>query len=243
MKRVLILWQRDLTASFVSATAYVSMIAFLIAAGFTFLWAVERNADLGDPLSVVLIVSVVVWLPILVTVITMGTFADEKRSGMLEALLTTPVSDWEVVLGKYLAAYSLLAVMIAPTAGYLWILGRFAEGPGPIDVGALVAGYGMLALFGAFCVAVGVLVSLLTRHQVVAALCTFCLLCLPFAAGVVSRGLPRPLERVMDYVAAESHIVDFARGLVDSRPIVLYITATALVLFVAVRALESRRWT
>tara|TARA_B100000809_G_scaffold43073_1_gene37364 strand:- start:884 stop:1615 length:732 start_codon:yes stop_codon:yes gene_type:complete len=243
MKGLLTVWRRELSAHFLSPVAYVTMVVYLLVAGWTFVWAVEKNQEIGDPITVSLFVALFLWLPITITVITMGLFAEEKRSGTIETLMTAPVTEWQVVLGKYAGAMTFLLVTMAPSVGYLYIFRTFSGGVPFIDTGALAAGYTILLLVSAFCVSTGLLMSLLTRHQVVAAIACFCAICLPFILRVLSRAVPRNAGAVLEYMATELHILEFARGVVDTRPMVLYLSGTIFMLFLAVRVLESRRWT
>ncbi|MDA0323360.1 MAG: ABC transporter permease [Verrucomicrobia bacterium] len=243
MRKFLVMWQKELTGHFLSSTAYLTMCVFLAVTGWTFVWTLSKNEAPGDPLTVLIAISVTMWMPIVITVVTMGLFAEEKRSGTLESLLTVPVTEWQVVMAKYAGAMSFVVVMVAPTAGYLFILPAVGVQMPSLDLGSLLAGYSILALIVGFCTAMGLLISLLTRNQVVSAIACFCAVCIPFVMGGVSRAVPQPASDVLAYLAADEHLLAFARGMVDTRPIVLYVSGTMLALFLAVRVLESRRWT
>jgi len=111
-----------------------------------------------------------------------------------------------------------------------------------VDTGGIIGGCLMLALVSAASVALGLLVSLLTKNQIVAAICIFCAVWAPFFLKPMVSVLPFGSETVLDYLSIETHIMDFARGSVDTRPVVLYLSWTVFVLFAAVRLLEVRRW-
>lgn len=243
MRRFRVLWNRELVGFFLSPAAYFSMLIFLIASGWTFAWVLTEDGSSGDPLSVLLVVSVMIWMPIVITVVTMGLFAEEKRSGTLESLMTAPVTDWDVVMSKYAGALTFLLFMITPTASYPFIARWLEPGMGPIDIGSLVSAYIIVVVVLAFCTAIGLCASMLTRHQVVSAIVCFCGVCLPFAVGVLARSAPAALAPVLEYLSTESHFMEFARGSFDTRPVVLYLSGAALLLFVSVRLLETRRWT
>lgn len=242
MRKFGAIWQRELMAHFLSPTAYVAAVIFLATAGWTFLWVADKAAGSGDPLTVVLIASVIVWLPILATVVTMGAFAEEKRSGTIEALMTAPVTEPQVVFGKYMGALTFYAIVVAPTAAYPDVLAAFLPDALVVDRASLASGYAILFLVAAYCISVGLFISLLTRHQVVSAIGCFCAITLPFLFRMFSRALPLNLRGMLDYAAVEDHVMLFARGVVDTRPVILYLTGAALFLFLSVRALESRRW-
>jgi ABC-2 type transport system permease protein len=243
MRTFLILWRRELAACFLSPVAYVTMVVFLSMAGWVFLQMVEGHAGSNQPLPELLYkVLVFFWLPILVTVITMRLFAEEKRSGALEVLMTAPVSESQVVWGKYAGAMSFLVVVALPVVAGLFILRAMSPGIAFIDVGSLLAGGLILLLLSALAVSIGLLVSLMTRNQIVAAICCFCGVLLPLLAGYLVVMLPFGSRELAERLSAETHLLEFARGSIDTRPIVLYVSMTAFVLFAAVKGLESRRW-
>jgi ABC-2 type transport system permease protein len=223
--------------------AYVLMVVFLAVASATFLLEVTQYPVLHQPLTMALFDAIVVWLTILVTVVSMRLFAEEKRSGTLETLMTVPVTETEIVLGKYAGALSFLILVTLPMAATFGMLVAVSPSVAlaDIDVGALLAGGGILVLVSSLLVSVGLLVSLLTRNQIIAAVCCFCaiwgVLLLGWIVTMVSGGAVQATA-----ISVTDHIHDFSRGVVDTRPLVLYVSGTALFLFASVRVLESRRW-
>ena len=244
MRNFFTIWRRELSACFLSPIAYVTMVVFLGMSSWTFLEAVKKNAGTSVPLQVLLFVSIFFWLPILITVITMRLFAEEKRSGTIETLMTAPVTDAEVVLGKYAGAVSFLLFVVVPGVAGIFLLAWVnpAMSLVDLDLGAIVGGGLILLLLSAFCLSIGLVVSLLTKNQIVAGICCFGAVCLPFLFGYMVPDLPVGPERVVQQLSAETHILAFSRGSVDTRPIVLYFTGTVFMLFTATRFLESRRW-
>jgi len=242
MRSFFTIWRRELTACFLSPVAYVTMVVFVLLANWTFLEAVERNAGGAASVASLYFVSVFFWLPVLVTVITMRLFAEERRSGTLETLMTAPVDDGAVVWGKYAGAWTFLLITLVPTAAGVPLLAVLSPGIRTVDAGSLAVGGLMLALLSAFWVSIGLLVSLLTKNQIVAAICCFCVLCLPFLFQYLGPLAPPGSGRVLDYLSIETHIVEAARGVLDTRPLVLYGSGTLFMLFTSVRVLESRRW-
>ncbi len=242
MRKFQILFRRELSAYFLSPVAYVTIVAFLLAAGGTFLLEVFRNVGGRDPVHGFLFNAIVVWMTLLITAVTMRLFAEEKRSGALEALLTAPVGEAEVVLAKYAAAWVFVAVVVSPVVLSAFLLQRMSPGLPPLDAGAMGVGCAFLALFAMLGVAVGELVSLTTRNQIVAAICSFCALWLVLLGGWLLTVLPLGLARVGRYVSATAHLEAMSRGILDTRTIVLFLSVSAFVLFAAVRVLEARRW-
>ncbi|MBT3295444.1 MAG: ABC transporter permease subunit [Verrucomicrobia bacterium] len=243
MRNFLTIWFRELSACFLSPVAYVLMVVFLAVTSATFLLDITQDAALDQPLTVTLFESILVWLTILVTVVCMRLFAEEKRSGTLETLMTVPVTEAQIVLGKYAGALSFLLLVTFPVAITLLLV--VAVSPvlqlGDLDGGALLSGGLILILVSSLLVAVGLLVSLLTRNQIIAAICCFCavwgVLLFGWIVTIISGG-----GFSTTYVTVTDHIRDFSRGMLDSRPLVFYILGSALFLFASVRVLESRRW-
>jgi ABC-2 type transport system permease protein len=242
MRNFFIIWRRELAASFLSPVAYVTTVVFLIAAGATFLAGVFRNAGGSEPLTTLLFNAVLFWLTALIAMVTMRLFAEEKRSGTLEMLMTAPATESEVVLGKYAGALSFVAIVVAPAVCTIFLLEAMSPGIDSIDVGAFFGGCLMLLLIAGLGVALGLLASLATNSQIVAGICAFCLIWFVLLFGWLVSLIPSTPQSFSDYLSLNSHLDDFSRGLIDTRPIVLYVSATAWLLFTAIRSLESRRW-
>ena len=242
MRNLLTLWQREWAACFLSPIAYVTMVMSLLMSNWIFWTAVERHTGDVECLSLLWCMSVCLGLPILITVITMRLFAEERRSGTLETLMTAPVTEWQIVLGKYAGALSFLLVVIAPTGLSVLVLYGMSPGLRNPDYGGLAGSGLILLLISGFCVALGLLCSLMTRNQIIAGILCFCGIILPPMTGYFVKLLPFGSDRLVDYLLLEHHLDDFARGWIDIRTIILYVSATLFVLFLAVRVLESRKW-
>ena len=241
------LWRRELSAYFLSPMAYVVTIFFLVVMGFSFwlLASILAQGEGGVTVMKELFGSVFFWLAVLVVspLLTMRLLAEEKRSGALEALMTAPVTDTEVVLAKYMGALSFYIAMWAPTLLYAYILRHFSSAAAPIDFGPVMSGYLGSLLIGAFYLSVGLFCSSLTRNQIVAAMMCFALLSVAFFAGFlpyVSRHFV--VQEISGYLSSVTHMLDFSRGAVDTRPIVFCVTISALMLFATIKVMESRKW-
>ncbi len=242
MRKCLAILRRELTALFLSPVAYVTVVVFVAASAWTFLQAVEENAGSDEPLAVILLVSILLWVPILVTVICMRLFAEEKRSGTIESLMTAPVSEAAVVLGKYVSAFVFACVALLPAVANIYWLALVSPGIESVDHLAVTGVCIILVLTTACCVAIGLLVSLLTRNQIVAAICCFAAVCLPFFVKSLAVALPVIPDGVVEYISIEAHVTGFAAGSLSLQVVALYGSAVALLLFASVRLLESRRW-
>ena len=243
MRKFFAIWARELGACFYSPVAYVLLIVFTGVASAMFLAEVTGRPVLDGPPTTPLFEGIVTWFTILVTVVSMRLFAEEKRSGTLETLMTAPVSETQVVLGKYAGALSFLLLAGLPVlASYFLFIGLSPGLSGAdIDWGSLAAGSVTLVLVYALCTAVGLFASLLTRNQVVAAICCFGAVWGVLLGGWILAAVPG-CARAGEYLMVTDYLHDAARGVLDTRPVVLFTTGTAFLLFASVRVLESRRW-
>lgn len=235
---------RELRAYFVSPLAYVVLFFLLLLDGVVFSVIVTYLADprqpSGRPFDF-FFGGFPFWLIVLfaVPVITMRLLAEERKSGSIEVLMTAPISEGQVVAGKFLAALAFWVVLWLPTALYAVILER----SGDVDWGTLAAGYLGILLLGAFFLSIGLMASALTRNQIVAAVAAFSLSLLVFLVGFVIDLVDQPaLQELTGYVSVIDHMDELRRGIVDTRRLVYYLTGTFFFLFVAARALEDRKW-
>ena len=247
MKTFLILCRKELAAYFVSAIAYVMMVFFLAVMGFSFwlLVSVLMQGPASATAMKELFGSIFFWIAVLIVVpvLTMRLFAEEKRSGTIETLMTAPVTDTAVVLAKYAGALGFYVIMWLPTAAYALILQAFSPSAAPVDPGPMLGGYAGAFLVGALFIAIGVFSSATTRNQIVAAIMCFALICIAFFAGFIPYLAQRPeIRNIGAYLSPVSHMLDFSRGAVDTRPVVFYLTATAFVLFATIKVVEARKW-
>jgi ABC-2 type transport system permease protein len=247
MRNVPVLLRRELNAYFASVLGYVVMMFFLLVMGVTFGVIVNFLTSRGPTqMTAMKIMFSMFWLPSLVVVpmITMRLVAEEKRSGTIEMLMTAPVTDFEVVLAKWLGAVTLYTLMWALTILYVVILRHFSGGRASLDLGPIASGYVGVLVIGQFLIAIGVLASSTTKNQVAAALMSFAvvflfIIVLNWMNFLFQGG---PAGQLFRYVSAFEQMDDFSRGILDVRPVVLYASGTALALFLATRVVESRKW-
>lgn len=246
MRNVPALLRREWNAYFASVLGYVVLMFFLLVMGVTFATIVGYLNRGPTQMTAMRIMFSMFWLPSLVVVpmITMRLLAEEKRAGTIEMLMTAPVTDLEVVLAKWLGAVSLYALMWAFTGLYVLILQHFSAGTATLDLGPIGSGYLGVLVIGQFLIALGVLTSSLTKNQVAAALMSFALI---FMLLIVVNWMTFLFQggvfgKLFRSLSAFEQMEDFARGIVDVRPLVLYCSATAFVLFLTMRIVESRKW-
>lgn len=227
--------RRELAAFFGSPVAYVVAAAFLAVTGMFFYFTVALDGV--ATLSPVLRAASVVLL-FVAPVLTMRLLSEEARSGTLELLLTAPVRDWEVVLGKFLAAFLFLLAMLAPTAYYLLVLTRY----GRPDIPVTLSGYLGVVLLGAMLVSLGLLTSAMSANQIVAAVLGITLSLFFWLAGGLGLVLNGPAATFFAFLSVQEHFFDFLAGLISTANIVYFFSLTAAALFLAIRVLEIRRW-
>ncbi|MHC4200812.1 MAG: ABC transporter permease [Planctomycetota bacterium] len=240
------LTRRELNAYFCSPIAYIVGTVFLIFFGLTTFFSLLAGAE--ATLSASIGWASWVSLPILTPLLTMRLLAEEKRSGTIEVLMTAPVNDWEVVTSKFLAALAAFAAMLVPTLVHVLALYLVSE-KGPAAA-PLVGGYLGMALTAALFLSLGLLASALSRDQIVAAIVgyafSFCVFLLGAVEWMADRfGWAAGNERAQQMLRAVSysrHFGEFSRGNIDSRGIVFFVSLTVFALFLAVRAVESRKW-
>jgi len=244
MRKLLALVNRELLAYFSSPLAYVVLTAFLFVNGYVFYLIVAFLNDPRTPgmapLKLIFGGTIFFWLYLLfvVPVITMRLLAEERRTGTLEVLLTSPVSEGQVVAGKLIAAFVFYAFLWVPTLAYVAILASKAR----IDYGPVASGYLGIALLGAMFLSVGLLTSSLVRNQIIAAILAFAILIVLFSLGLVENLVTSAaLKGAIGYMNLWNHMDDFGRGIVDTRHVVYNLSLTVFFAFLATRALEASK--
>jgi ABC-2 type transport system permease protein len=242
MENTLTIARRELRSFFDSLVAYVVVGLSMIIVGLWFfvfnggVWQVDR-ANFGRMFEAF------PWLlTLVIPLVTMRALAEEKRSGTLELLITMPVKDSEVILGKYFAALAMCLILLAcsliyPIAMFVWPWHL-----GALDWGPIWAGYFGLALFCAAGSAVGLLFSSITDSQIIAFFLTFFTLVLLVVLGMLAQWVHGLFGDICGFLSFEARFEGFARGLIDTRAIVYFLSISAVCLLVAFRSLESRKW-
>ena len=228
--------RRELKTYFNSPIAYIIIVLALVISGWLFFldFFLAGQATLRSLLTG--------WMPmvflVFVPAITMRLIAEEKKSGTIELLVTLPVTDWEIVLGKYLASLALLAVTILLTISYAITVSLL----GDPDGGAIFGQYFGLLLLGAAYLAIGLFASGITANQIVAFLAAIVITAAFFLVDKFTPFFPGPLASILEFLGVNYHFENMARGVIDTRDLLYYASLIFLFLFLAVRALESRKW-
>jgi ABC-2 type transport system permease protein len=242
------IYKRELFAFFVTPLAWVLFTVFLVVQGMHFFLLVDHFANVGQqlsdqtPLQAFFGNTVLLYLVLflLVPPMTMRLFAEERRSGTIESLMTAPVSSVAVVLAKYAAVVTTYVAMWGPTVLYLVILKQ----TGDLDWGVAASAYIGVLLVGAGYLALGLLMSAITKSQFLALVLTALVVLGLFILGVgefVTRE-GTLMHEICAHVSVWAHMNDFASGVIDSRRLVFYGSMIVLPLFVTVRAVDAWRW-
>jgi len=244
MRAVLATYSRELRAYFFSPLAYVVLFFFLVVNGFIFSVIVTSLSDprsaAGPPLAFFFGGFFFWMLLLLITpVLTMRLISEELRSGSVEVLMTAPITEGQVVAGKYLAVLTFYAALWAPTLAYAGILAYNAK----VDWGPVASGYLGIFCIGALLLSIGTFASAMTRSQLVAAFITIALVLLLFVLGLIDNLFTSEItKQTLGYLNLVGHMEDFAKGIVDTRRLVFYASASWFFLFLASRALEDKKW-
>jgi ABC-2 type transport system permease protein len=227
--------KREIKTYFNSPIAYIVVTVFMLIAGYLY-WSqlfLEKQAELRYYFTLTPLI-----FTFIIPAITMRLIAEEKGSGTLEMLITMPVRDWEVVLGKFLAGVAMLGAIVGMTIFYAVTLALL----GPVDKGPLITGYLGLLLMGGAYIAIGVMASSLTRNQIVAFILAFAISFALFIFGQIVQLAPEWLAPVLAFLSMGNHFESMSRGVVDSRDVLYYVSVMVVSLVIATVSLESRKW-
>lgn len=219
---------------FINLLYYFDRTAMQAGSGFQGPQAVNVNEQLISPLFLNVSVILLFTLPL----ITMRTYAEEKRSGTIELLLTSPLTDLQIVIGKFLGGLVLYAAMLGVTLVHIGILFAF----GNPEWRPVATGYLGLLLMGGCFLSLGLFVSSLTRNQIIAGMVTFAVFLMFWVINWIATFMDPTPQAVLNYLSITEHLNDFARGVIDTKHLVYYVSFIAFSLFLTVRAVDSERW-
>jgi ABC-2 type transport system permease protein len=258
MRSFYAIYRKEMGHYFVSPIAYVVVGVFLILSAFFFnyfLSAVIRDsyqmelqgmrfgmpADIDMPSQVMraffgLLSTLILFLT---PILSMGVYAEERKRGTMELLMTSPVTELQIVLGKFFASLTLFAIMLVPTASYLIFMYVRSDPMPPWRV--MLAGYTGIFLMGAALLALGAFVSSLTENQIIAAVLTFAAILMIWVLDL-GRSATGGLGEVLAYLSVIHHYEDFTRGVIDTSSLIYYVSFVLFFVFLTVRSVDSMRW-
>jgi len=257
MKNIIAIVRRELGTYFVSPVAYVVLTIFLLLSGMFFQNAISEVLRMSrmqamqamqggqiPPMDVPAIVSryflssLSVILLFMIPMITMALFSEEKKRGTMELLLTAPLTDVEVILGKFFAAGSFFVILLLVTwipMGVLFIFGKPASGP-------ILTAYLGLLLYSLSLVAIGMFISSLTENQIVAAIISFGTFLVLWLINAFASGTQGVTKDVLSYLSVLDHLDDFMKGVLTTSNIIFYLSVAFLGVFLTYRSVDSLRW-
>jgi ABC-2 type transport system permease protein len=260
MRGILAIYRRELSGYFVSPIAYIVIGFFLVATGLVFYiflkWymgqamrMMMQASQMGMPLEIdvpslvirnfVTLIGTFV-MPILMPMLTMGVYAEERKRGTMEMLMTSPLTELQIVIGKFFASLTFFVAMLAPTLIYYLMVGPYSDPGLPWRI--VGAGYLGLFLLGAVLISLGSFISSLTENQIVAGVVTFVLFLLLLFLDIAMRDSASVAADIFKYLSILQHHETFAQGVIDTSSIIFYVSAAAVGVFLTLRNLDSMRW-
>jgi ABC-2 type transport system permease protein len=249
MRKFFTLLMREVRSYFYSPIAYIVLVFFLLVSGVDFYFQVGymNQRQIQYTVQEAFFNSIFFWFAfvLIFPLITMRLFSEEFKLGTIEPLMTAPVRDWQVVLSKFFGALVFYIVLWIPTLLYFAIFWKITGQPFTNSTGALLGSYLMLVLIGMFYLSVGCLASVLTKNQIIAAIISFSAITLLFFLGLVQfimLEVSSSTRDLLGYFSSLEHMGTFSRGIIDTRPIVLYLSMTIVMLALTYQAFQSRKW-
>jgi len=252
MRNVVTIARKELQGYFASPIAYVVIGFFALLFGYffyTFLYFFERQSmqmapGMGAPLNVnqaligpaFMNVSVIVLF--VMPMITMRTYAEEKRSGTMELLLTSPLTDVQIILGKFFGALALYALMLAVTLIHVAVLFLY----GSPEWKPVATGYLGLLLMGSCFISAGLFISSLTKNQIVAGMVSFAVFLMLWVINWLGQSFGPTGQAIVTHLSITDHLDDFARGIIDTKHLVYYLSFIVFGLFLTAKSVDSERW-
>lgn len=241
-----VLLRKEINTFLNSLVGYIAIVFFLLAVGL-FMWVLPMDSNILDSgfanIDGLFIMAPWVFL-FLIPAITMRTFADEKKGGTIELLLTRPLTDLQIILSKYFAGVILVIISLLPTLIYYYSVSHLGNPPGNIDTGGMWGSYiGLLFLASAF-VAIGVFASALANDQVTAFIMALflCFCCYTGFEFISSLDLFGKINNVILSFGINDHYISMSRGVIDTRDVVYFISLIAVFIISTRTVLESRKW-
>jgi len=259
MKSIYAIYRKEMSHYFVSPIAYAVVSVFLVITGFFFYQVLTffirqsfemsmQAARFGGPSEMDVpglvirnffgVISTIILF--VIPMMTMGVYADEKRRGTMELLMTSPLRDAHIVLGKFLGTLSLFCIMLAPTFFYQVILFIYSEPAPPWRI--MLSGYLGVLLLGSVLIAIGSFISSATENQIIAAVLTFGVFLILWVLDIGVRGASTTTGEILQYLSILRHFEDFSRGVIDTSSLVLYVSMIIFGIFLTLRSIDSMRW-
>ena len=253
MRNILAIAHKELKSYFSSPIAYIVLGFWALLYGYFFVAILQyfvrqsmqmsqfqgpQAMNVNQQLIRPLVQNVTILVLFLMPMVTMRTYAEEKRSGTIELLLTSPITDWQIILGKFLGAMSLYATMLAVTLIHLALLFIYGR---PEWKPIVTAYLGLLLLGGCF-ISVGLFISSLTKNQIVAGMVTFAVFLLLWVITWIGSFSGPTVDQLTQYLSIIDHLDDFGKGVLDTTHIIYYLSFITFGLFLTAKSVDTERW-
>lgn len=254
MSNIFAIAQKELKSYFASPIAYVVIGMFALLFGWFFIallaFFVRQSMQMGQfgmgagPMNVnqqmirPLLLNASVLVLFVLPMVTMRTYSEEKRSGTIELLLTSPLTDFQIIMGKFLGAFTLYAAMLLVTLIHVGVLFWY----GTPEWRPIATAYLGLLLLGGCFLSVGLFISSLTKNQIVAGMVTFGVFLMLWVINWIGSFSGPTTQEILNYVSITDHFDDFAKGVVDTKHLVFYVSFITFGLFLTAKAVDSERW-
>jgi gliding motility-associated transport system permease protein len=252
MGNVIAIARKELKSYFASPIAYIviglwallygyfysSLLAYFVRQSMQMNQFGQQSANINEQMLRLLFQNVTILILFLMPMITMRTYAEEKRSGTIELLLTSPVTDWQIILGKFFGALALYAAMLGVTLVHIAILFYY----GNPEWKPIATAYLGLLLFGGCFLSVGLLISSLTNNQIIAGVVSFAVFLLLWILDWMATFAGPTASSVLSYLSIIGHFDDFSKGVIDTTHLIYYVSFIAFGLFLTARSVDTERW-
>jgi ABC-2 type transport system permease protein len=253
MSNVLAIAQKEIKAYFASPIAYVVIAFFTVLYGYFYVVMLsffqrvslqmgqmgggQQSANVNEMMIRPLMQNVLILVLFIMPMVTMRLYAEEKRAGTIELLLTSPVTDWQIVLGKFVGAMTLYAITLAVTLIHMALLFLY----GTPEWKPIATAYLGLFLFGGCFISVGMFISSLTKNQIIAGMATFGVFLFLWIINWIGSFYPS-IEKLTNYLSVVQHADDFWKGVIDTTHLIYYVSFMAFGLFLTARSVDTERW-
>jgi ABC-2 type transport system permease protein len=256
MRNILAIANKELRSYFASPIGYITIGLFALLYGFFYVTLLSyflqqtmqidqigasggpQTANVNQMMIRPVLQNLTIVMLFVLPMITMRTYSEEKRSGTIELLLTSPLTDFEIIMGKFLGAFSLFAVMLAVSLVHLGLLFAY----GAPEWKPIVTAYVGLALLGGCIISLGLFISSLTKNQVVSGMLTFSAFLLLWVITWIGNFAGPTMGKIAQYVSVIDHLDDFTKGVIDTSHVIYYVSFIAFGLFLTAKSVDSERW-
>jgi gliding motility-associated transport system permease protein len=255
MRNILAIANKELRSYFAGPIAYIAIGLWALLYGYFFIAILQffvrqsmqmGQMGMGGPQSMnvnqqlirPLLQNVTIMILFVMPMVTMRTYSEEKRSGTIELLLTSPLSDFQIIMGKFLGAMALYALMLAVTTIHIALLFVY----GRPELRPILTAYLGLFLLGGCFISLGLLISSLTKNQIVAGMVTFAVFLLLWIITWIGSFSGPTIDQLTQYLSIIDHLEDFSKGVIDTKHVIYYVSFITFGLFLTAKSVDSERW-